>query len=320
MSAPAVPRLPFLAPWQRLAVGPDRIIFAHGGEAVTFEGRGAATLLPALLPLLDGTRTEEEIVAILGEPLRPAVEHALALLAEHGVLAEGPPLDPGLPAPFAAAALTHAASGGPESSPAAVRAQLAGADVRVVGAGAAAAEIGRLLRLSGVGVVEPSPWDPPTDLAVFAVVAPDPHERDRLPAWNEAALAAGRPWLQVLPPDGSVTAIGPLFVPKETCCYECYRRRRAANLDYPDEFWALERSPGRQPVAPALTAAVAGLAATLALRWLLYCDPFAAGVLAMLELGATVGLRTHVVYRVPRCPACSEAATLAPPLPWAEAP
>ena len=98
-----------------------------------------------------------------------------------------------------------------------------------------------------------------------------------------------------------------------------YLRRRASNVGYPDEFWALERAPDRAPEAPATIAAVAGLAAGLALRWLLFEDPFVAGVLATLELGDETRLSQHAVYRVPRCAACSPAAAQAPPLPWAEA-
>ena len=91
------------------------------------------------------------------------------------------------------------------------------------------------------------------------------------------------------------------------------------NVGYPDEFWALERAPDRAAEAPATTAAVAGLAAGLALRWLLFEDPFVAGVLLTLELGEETRLAQHAVYRVPRCAACSPAAAQAPPLPWAEA-
>jgi bacteriocin biosynthesis cyclodehydratase domain-containing protein len=308
------PELPLLTPWHRVAGDEGRLVFEYGGEAVCFEGRATQALLPALLPLLDGTRTAREIVAVLGEAARPAVDAALALLDEHGLLTEGPPLDPDVPAPFAAAALGHAADG---AAPAVVRDRLRAGVVDVVGSGPTAVEIVRLLRLSGVGRVEASGWDADGDR--LAVVAPAAGERLLLPGWNERALANGRPWLQVLGFDGAFAAIGPLYVPGETCCYECYLRRRAANVDYPDEFWALERAPNRRAEAPACVAAVAGVAVGLALRWLIFDDPYVAGVLAALELGRELRLETHAVYRVPRCSACSETATLAPPLPWAQA-
>jgi len=310
-----LPLRPLLTPWHRIADEPGRLVLEYGGEAVCLEGRATRALLPALLPLLDGTRTLDEIVAVLGAEARAGVESALALLAEHELLTNGPPLDTLVPVPFAAAAVAYAAASG--LTPAVVRDRIAGAKVAVVGSGAAAAEIARLLRLSGVGRVEGGTWD--SVKAGLAVVAPGAGEQPLLSGWNARALVSGRPWLQVLAFDGAFAAIGPLYVPGETCCYECYLRRRASNVGYPDEFWALERAPDRAPEAPATIAAVAGLAAGLALRWLLFEDPFVAGVLATLELGDETRLSQHAVYRVPRCAACSPAAAQAPPLPWAEA-
>src|SRR5207253_7667258 len=119
--------------------------------------------------------------------------------------------------------------------PAVVRERLANASVCVVGSGAAAAEIARLLRLSGVGRVEPSVWDGVD--AGLAVVAPGAGEQPLVSGSNARTVVSGRPWLQVLAFDGAFAAIGPLYVPGETCCYECYLRRRASNVGYPDEFW-----------------------------------------------------------------------------------
>jgi bacteriocin biosynthesis cyclodehydratase domain-containing protein len=310
-----LPRLPLLSEWHRVAEDAGRLIFEFGGEAVCFEGRATRTLLPALLPLLDGTRTVPELVGILGDPARPAVEAALALLADHGLLTEGPPLDAGEPAPFAAAARAGASIGA--LSPAVARARLREAEVGVIGSGAIAAESARLLRMSGVGHVASRDWEEPVQ--GVAVVAPGAGETAFLRALNERLLATSTPWLQVLSFDGSFAAVGPLFVPGETCCYECYLRRRAANVDYPDEFWALQRGPISVIEDPATVAAVAGLASAFLLRWLLFADPFVAGVLFALELGHEPRLAPHVVYRVPRCPVCSEATRVAQPLPWAEA-
>lgn len=310
-----LPRLPLLTEWHRIAEDEGRLIFEFGGEAVCLEGQATRTLLPALLPLLDGTRTRAELAATLGEPARPAVEAALSLLAEQGLLTEGPPLDTAEPAPFLAAARAGASTGA--ASPATARSRLRAAEVGVLGSGATAAEIARLLRLSGVGRVAPVGWDEP--FGGVGVVAPGDGEGALVPALNERLLAAQTPWLQVLAFDGSFAAVGPLYVPGETCCYECYLRRRAANVDYPDEFWAVQRAPTRTVEDPATVAAVAGLAAGFLLRWLLFEDPFVAGVLFALELGHAPRLAQHVVYRVPRCPACSAAVRAAQPLPWAEA-
>jgi bacteriocin biosynthesis cyclodehydratase domain-containing protein len=174
----------------------------------------------------------------------------------------------------------------------------------------------RLLRLSGVGDLERASLAGPADADRLAVVVPDAAEVPRLPDWNETALRTGAPWLAVLPFDGRFAAIGPLFVPGETACYECYRIRRASNLAYPEEFWALEREPRRAPNAPALVSTVAGLAAIVAVRWLVERDASLPGILVALELGGLPTLTAHHVYRVPRCPACSDTERVALAAPW----
>jgi bacteriocin biosynthesis cyclodehydratase domain-containing protein len=176
--------------------------------------------------------------------------------------------------------------------------------------------VARLLRMSGVEDLEHRPVAGSADGERLAIVAPDAAELPSLSDWNEAALAARAPWLVVLPFDGRFAAVGPLFVPGETACYECYRIRRASNLAYPEEFWLLEQSRRPRPVAPALVSAVAGVAALVAMRWLVDRDAALPGLLAALEPGGFPTLSTHHVYRVPRCPACSETERVALAAPW----
>jgi len=312
------PHRPQLSPWHRVAPNRDRLLLEHAGECVTFEGRAVTGLLPALLPLLDGTRTIRELVEALELPDPAPVDHALALLHEHGLLVEGPPLDAAVPAPFRQTARFLAA--GPRGrSPAAERSRLAGARIAVHGAGSVAGETARLLLASGVGDVARRPVDEGLTAGIpdLVVLAPSPSEQVQLRAWNERALEHGVEWLQVLPWDGAAVVVGPVFVPGETCCWECYRRRRRSHLDYGDESIALDRVPTRAPCPPGLVAAVAGMATLLALRRLLG-DPLLAGAAAVLELGESSRLDIHPVLRVPRCPACSYGARTARPMPWAE--
>jgi bacteriocin biosynthesis cyclodehydratase domain-containing protein len=319
MSEAHLPRLPLLTVWHRLVQEEDRVVLEYGGEAVCFEGRATRSLLPALLPLLDGTRTVDEIASTLGQAAEPAIRHALDLLAANGLLSDGPPLDMRVPQPFAAAVLQHVAANPSSTSPAAVYARLRSSRATLLGASAAAAEIARTLRLSGVCDVVRRAWADVDPAPGLVIAAPEPAELPSLSAWNERAVASGTPWLQVLPFNGRFSAIGPLFIPGETSCFECYRRRRASNVDYADEFWALERSGGGVADAPALTGAVSGIASIAALRWLLLRDPWVAGVMVALELGESLRLGAHAVYRLPRCLVCSDARDLCAPLPWAEA-
>jgi len=312
------PRCPLLRPWYRVAQADGRVLIESGVECVVLEGRAATRFVPALLPLLDGTRTVPELAERLELVDATPVERALALLDEHGLLSEGPPLRDE-PAPFAHAAHLAAALRGREATPGDELRRLQEARVAVLGTGPVAGEIAGLLLGSGVGNVARPAWEAaPQARADLVVAAPAARELRRLERWNEAALSAGIEWVQVLPWDGAIAVVGPAFVPGETCCRECYRRRRRSHLEYGDELVALEPVPPAGPLPPALVAITGGLAVALALRRLAG-DPVVAGAAAVLELGGAPRLALHPVLRVPRCPACSEPARRALPAPWAEA-
>jgi bacteriocin biosynthesis cyclodehydratase domain-containing protein len=314
-----LPERPLLKPWYRLAYEGDRVLFHYGESLLTVEGKAAVRLLPALLPLLDGTRTVDDIAAYLGEPVRPAIDKALRLFQEHFLLTNGPLPDAAGPLRRSAEFLAATDPGG--GSVEKMLETLQGASAGVIGSGPLAEEVARLLRLSGVGGLDRLDWDASPDSRLeleVVVAAPSGEELLRLVDWNRAALAARSPWLQLLPFDGRFVAIGPLYVPGETACFECYRLRRASNLDYPSEFLTLEQAPARHPAAPTLDRAVAGFAATLVLRWLVHRDQFLPGLWYALEHEWELRLNPHFVYRVPRCSACSDLDRQAPPLPWHE--
>src|SRR5262249_57362212 len=87
---PPAPALPLLAPWYRVVGDGDRLLLEYAQSLVVLEGAAVRTLLPVLLPLLDGTRTVDALAARLGPAARPAIEAALELLAERGVVVAGP--------------------------------------------------------------------------------------------------------------------------------------------------------------------------------------------------------------------------------------
>ena len=310
-----LPTRPELGPWYRTAWRDGGIVLEYGEKVVVLEGRATEKLLPALLPLLDGERTVDEIVSELGDAAAPAVAQALLLLARHGVLTEGHRFDGDDRASDAARFLAATSTRG--STPAEAEAAVAEAAVAVAGTGRLAREVGQMLRLSGVRRLEHVPVRAREDVrADLVVAAPSGEELPGLVDWNEHALRNGVPWLQVLPHDGRCAAIGPLYVPSETCCYECFRLRRASNSGFEDEYWALAAVQRRLPATASIERAAAGLAAELALRWLVDRAPAIPGVLYALEVGPPIGLTRHVVYRVPRCGACSSTSSLAPVLPW----
>jgi len=315
----SLPKLPYLKPWYRLSRDRGRLLFHYGERLVTFEGKAVEHLLPVLLPLLDGTRTLEEIERYLGEAAGPAARQALHMLREHGLLADGPAVEPGVPASVRETVHFLASQAG--SVPLAEHLEaLQQHSVAVLGASRLAIEVSRLLRLSGLHVQETF-WD--TDGAAatppdLTVVAPDGAELPRLARWNSHALEERRTWLQVLPFNGSFVTVGPLFVPGETCCYQCYRLRRAATTAYREEFLVLHDAPAAHPSPPPLEGVAAGLAALLTLRWVTRRDPFLPGGFYALEVGFDIRMSHHIVYRVPRCDVCSTGERAGSPLPWYE--
>jgi bacteriocin biosynthesis cyclodehydratase domain-containing protein len=188
----------------------------------------------------------------------------------------------------------------------------------VVGGGPAAADVARLLHLAGVEHVPHLSWRRGADVDV-AVVAPALDEVDGLQPWNSLALERGMTWLPVRPWDGRCAFVGPLVVPGESCCYECTLLRRAANVDWGGDLVDVDSAPVAATADAAVEASVAGIAAHLALRWLVARDTTIPGVVHAVEVRPALALTTHHVLRVPRCPACSPAERVAAPLPWHEA-
>jgi bacteriocin biosynthesis cyclodehydratase domain-containing protein len=296
-----------LRPWYRLARLQGRFALEYGRVAIVLEGAATERLVPALLPLLDGRRTVPEIVARLGPNAEPAILGALEQLAEHRLLTEGPP-DGDETAAFLASTL--------DLAPAEAAGRLRAVRLGVVGDGPLATEVAAALVLEDARPPVVAGWDGPTVAVDLVVVAPSPAELPRLEAWNELALERGTRWLQVLPPNGRFAALGPLFVPDETCCRACFQLRQAASLEYRSELAELEATPARFPSPPTVTRTVAALAALLAVRWAVGGDFHLAGAFYALELGFPLSLGLHRVYRVPRCPDCSGLDGAAPPSPW----
>ncbi len=308
----AVPEKPLLAPWYRLVEADDQLLLEHGQSVVVIEGAAVKAFLPALLPLLDGTSDRDELVERLGVAARPAVDLALETLASHGLLVEGPDVSSGMTATaYALAAMFDLA-------PRVAAERLSEAVVAVVGSSRAGSEVVRLLRASGAGIVSTDGWsfDSPVDLAI---VCPGPDEQCELDAWNRRANERGVRWLLVGLYDGRFAGVGPLVVPGESCCHECFVRRRNSNSEYGEHFRTLDATPVAAQADPALEAFVAALAAHSTLRWIGGRDTTLPGVFFAVEARPAMSLTMHPVLRVPRCPVCSHSEQIAGRLPWHEA-
>ena len=311
-----IPARPALAPWCRVADEGGRVHVEHGGTLVTFDGRAARSLLPALLPILDGTRTVAELEGALGPPAAPAVRNALEQLAEHRLLVDG--LHHAPDADRVTAAASFAAAVTRHTTQADALDALARASVLVLGTSDAADGLNVQLTQMGVGRVERRSLGSEPDEGFFVVAAPSPAEVGHLGCLNVLMLERGSAWLQALPFDGRVLVVGPLFLPGASACRECFVLRRAACSGFEDDFELVERASARAPTPPPLTGFVASLAALLTLRWLTTCDPALPGRLYAIEPGAVVRLSHDNALRVPRCGVCGTPER-AVPSPWFEA-
>jgi len=209
----------------------------------------------------------------------------------------------------------HAVAATFDLTPAVAAERLGGAVVGVVGSAPAGVEIARLLRASGVGDVQRSRWKA-RERFDLAVVTPAGNELEQVESWNLGAQETCVPWLPVRPYDGRFVAVGPLFIPGESCCFECVLRRRAANVEYGEFLREIEAAPLAARADATFEAMAVAFAAQLALRWIAGRDPTLPGVLHAVEARPALSLREHPVLRVPRCPVCSSTERLPARLPW----
>ncbi|RAJ36119.1 ribosomal protein S12 methylthiotransferase accessory factor [Kitasatospora sp. SolWspMP-SS2h] len=284
------------------------------GEAVYLVSeRGVSVvdgrLAQALAPLLDGTRTAEQIGAALdgvvpADKLRAGVDK---LRAGGWVTAADPATDrPG-------AAFFEMAGQDGDTAMAALR----GATVRVEVYGELdAAPFLAALAAAGVTVDQD---------AAFTVALTEDYLHPGLAERNRRALADGRPWL-LARPVGSIVWVGPVFEPDAggtggtggtggaggSGCWECLAHRLSANrqsLSY------LQHRLGQdQPIPtagahlPATLALGTQLAALETAKWLAGARPPQPAVTTL----DTVLLESekHVLVRRPQCPSCGDDAIM----------
>ncbi|MEU6234241.1 TOMM precursor leader peptide-binding protein [Kitasatospora sp. NPDC047058] len=273
------------------------------GEAVYLVSeRGVSVvdgrLAQALAPLLDGTRTAEQIgEALHGTVPADRVRSAVERLRDRGYLADaGRVEDPAAAAYFDMAGLDGAAAGEALRT-ARARVEVHGdLDPQPFLAALAAA---------GVTVDED---------AEFTVALADDYLHPGLAERDRAARESGRPWL-LARPVGSILWIGPVFVPGPagaegaTGCWECLAHRLSANrqsLSYLRHRLGQDGpvSTAGAHLAPTLQTG-AQLAALEAAKWLAGVRPAEPVVLTL----DTVRLETerHRLVRRPQCHACGNA-------------
>ncbi|GAA3782525.1 hypothetical protein GCM10022225_83570 [Plantactinospora mayteni] len=218
----------------------DSLVVTGTLRRQVFRGRAATTVLPRLLPLLDGVRDPEQICRELGLAPRQLTK-MMALLDRSGLL-DHPDAEPAPPVVSDEVVSYYGrikdSAGYPGTGE--LLARLARARVTVVADEDVAARITDDLRASGVGTVRPLAGPPAGDAPagyafaetdLIVAVGTGTGARELLAAAESGAAEWDVPVLRVFLGDGHLE-IGPYLLPDFSTCLECLdRSRRDAGWD-----------------------------------------------------------------------------------------
>lgn len=272
---------------------PDGLLLLAEDGAVHLKGE----LFRGLAPLIDGTRSVEQIVASASKTYGAAeVYYGLGFLEQQGFLVEATP-----ESPRAAAAFWHSLGTDPRRA----AERISQASVSLVAFGEVPLEpVREALAQEGI------PVSPGGSIAIAVV---DDYLQAPLEAMNREALRTGQPWL-LLRPLGKELWLGPRFVPGQSACWECLAQR--LRLNRPLDVFLGERRPGTVPMRPARAGlestlgAAAHLLASAVARQLATGDDGLVDTLVTLDF-IGLGTRRHLVTRRPQCPACGDPGLMA---------
>jgi bacteriocin biosynthesis cyclodehydratase domain-containing protein len=295
-----------LKPWYRISQLNDATVFSYGRSIVEVSGLKAGGVMDNLITMLDGNHNIDEILARFPARDRRLLMEIMELMTRRELLLDGP-LNSRNAGSINASTFLQAAAGSavhPNRGALTLESTSAG----VLGPSRTAALARGLLSESGVQVItldSDSQLPALVDQLTILIVAPASLNHKRLSAINLQCLESRTVWLPVLPFDGEFAVIGPIVVPWQTCCYECFWRRSDANSAAPGIAGAPVAPDLPLPSTSSIEYTLAGLCALTTLRWA--CDPSVAGrgTALTVHIGSDVSVTAQKVYRVPRCPACS---------------
>lgn len=312
-----VPEHPLLPPWIHVRQASDRLVCYCGDRLVTFRGAACQRFLPELMASLDGRTAAPDMLARADPGVRPGVENALRELARCRLLVDGPPAAPATPGETATLSFFARER---MKAPAKVQEEIRGWRIAVFGRAGVAARIARQLEEAGArtlevdGRIRAGEANLKRDLAV---ICPDAGQAEDSSAWNRAALAAEAPWYFASDLLGATAFAGPLFLPPDTGCLECFQRRRRSHSMLGEDFDLFSSGLAASPTPGFVGEMVASVSCNAILHWLASRDPFLPGRCQGIEAGRVVRVGQHVLLRVPRCPACSRVAGWPASAPWA---
>jgi ribosomal protein S12 methylthiotransferase accessory factor len=270
------------------AIAGDKALLIGEGRYFGLYGR----IYPALIPLIDGERSTDEIIAKLNPAFHATeVYAALLSLQKSGYVEEA---TAGIPDTLRA--YWNSLGVGSEQAAAA----LAAKTVSVTGIGGAAVDdlLAMLsdLRVSCGSQAEATLW----------IAVTDDYLRGGLDQFNRQALESRKPWL-IVRPNGIYSWIGPIFRPGETACWECLAQRLRGNQDV-EEFARRLQSGSRfyppKAVLPSTRAMALSIAATEVAKWIVTGAGTAVDSTIIAVDSISFQTSTHKVTRRPQCPAC----------------
>lgn len=276
---------------------------------VRIEGEGAREIVPAVLELAGrAAASEDEIVSHFAPEAQTSIRALVReLRARRLLLPAGTDAEPVQESPLD---VFHWHFVSPdERSPSAPRDE----PVTVGGESATAARLRGLLDEAGFRAVFPA-REPVLSAGTRVVAAVSELGFAPLRVWNAICLEHEVPFLPVAIVD-LVAYVGPLVVPRQTPCFECFLRRRYSNLDQADMREPLELEPRVDRVValhPGISAVAAGAAALELTRFFLPWQAGSeAGYVRTFNLLGGVFARRRVL-KVPRCPCCGSASERPP--------
>ncbi len=293
--------------WSVYAVGECDVELRSPGRSVRLSGSGVGSLLPDLLPVLDGEHTVSEMCAALTGCSAEVVERLVAQLAAGGLLVAGGHLEQPQEAGSEVVEFLRALACPGDVGH--LIARLEGAAVCLWGDDRISRSIERLLQDCQVRVLglPCNGGQPATEAAAdqlgraSLLVGCGASLRDAsLMQLNALSLATGTPWLPVISDAAEIT-LGPLIVPGRSACLVCLRVRAEALAPGPLRLIRV----GSRPMLPAAVQVAAGIVAVEVLKALLGADrPTLEDRLIRIHLRTLAWTRADVL-RLPRCPACA---------------
>ena len=249
---------------------------------------------PDLLPLLDGRRSYQDIVAALADKHAEAtVRTALVSLASKGYVVSG----------------EHGMAAGPAAfwtalgaSPRLAEERLTVARVTIAGN---AGSLAQRLEAMGVSLTEDE-----SDAALSIIVCED-YLDERHAGINRRRIESGVPWMLVRP-GGLQPLFGPVFRPaQQGPCWTCLAYRLRGNQEIHNFLRNLtdgEIALAPRAVAPVALEAIQGIVAVEIIKWLTLGEAAPLHNEAISLDIADLSIQRHPIMRRPQCQSCGDEA------------